>query len=171
MSKFLFISFGLLTILTACGGGSKDEPDVGSYGYNGVGGFANQCSPRVAILWNRNIATKCNNVNGQQMARDCAIGAENFRRSVRARALPCNIAVADAQWGGGQWQQPQPNYFEINECVLDDIMSKHGWAIGRPNRFGQPGQCVIQGQGPDYGRPGHPGQPDPGNGPGPGPRF
>lgn len=167
MSKYLFISLGLITLLTACGGGNKEETDANIYGYNGNrGGFANQCSPRVAILWNENIATKCNNVNGQQMAATCAAGAENFRRSIRGRALPCNISIADAQWGNGQWNQPNAGYFEINEFVLEDIMCRHGWAIGRPNRGQCPGQGGFPGNGPGPG-PGHGGP----HGPGRDPRF
>lgn|GEM_PF-4918266 len=154
MSKTIFVSLGLITLLTACGG-SKEEPNVNTYGYNGRGrgpgpGFANQCQPRVAMSWNQNIAANCNNVNGQQMAAACASGTLEFRRHA-GRALPCNIAVADAQWGGGQWQPPQTNFFEINEFVLNDLMFKHGWAIGRPNNGGGfPGNGPGNGPGPRF---------------------
>jgi hypothetical protein len=163
---FWILSVGIVTLLTACGGSNKEDPNVGVYGYNGRPGigFANQCSPRIAMLWNQNIASQCNNVNGPQMASSCASGVMNFRQATRSRALPCNIAVADAQWGNGQWNQPNSGYFEINEFVLDDLICKHGWAIGLPNR----GQCLNQGPGfpSQPGRPGHPG-----HGPGPGPSF
>ncbi len=164
MSKISYavLSLGLVTLLTACGGGSKDDPNVNTYGYNGRGrgpgpGFANQCAPRVAMSWNQNIAAHCNNVNGQQMAAACAAGTLEFRQNA-GRALPCNIAVADTQFGDGQWNQPNAGFFEINQFVLDNLMFQHGWAIGRPNGPGNPG-------------PGGPGGPGHGPGPGPGPRF
>ena len=154
MLKKLFLFLGLISVLTACGGGDRDS-DVNTYGLNGG---ANQCPGRVAMSWNQNIASKCNQaMSGLQMAAAaCAMGAQEFARHA-GRALPCKIAVENAQWGqwgSGQWPQPNAGYFEINRFILDDIMCKHGWAIRHPNR----GQCPGMGDG-------FPG------GPGPGPHF
>jgi len=131
----LFVSLGLISLLSGCGDGKKDEPVVATYGYSG-NGFSNQCSPKVAQDWNKLIASRCNNVQGPQMARACTNGAERFR--YRYPRISCNIAVADTSWGPGNWRQQA--FFEINDFVINSIFQQHGWVSTGPNRPLQPGQ-------------------------------
>lgn len=129
MSKTHFLALASVILLSAC---SNDQPQRSTYGYNigpgrgpapNPGGVhQNMCRQDVAQAWNALIASRCNNVQSDRQADACVHGAERFRQ--RYPGIVCTIAVADTQWGPGNWQAQ--SWFEINDSVIYGIFYNYG---------------------------------------------
>ncbi|MGZ3703443.1 MAG: hypothetical protein ACXWSD_16875 [Bdellovibrionota bacterium] len=145
MSKKLSIAsiLFLTSLLAACGNGNNDQPVVGTYAYNGVS-YGGQCSPQVALDWNRLVASRCNNGFQGPGNHECSSGVEEFiaRDQGALQGPGCALVTAQTQWCPGEnWRSQQT--FQVNMPILQSILTQNGGPSSFPvngGGFGGGGQ-------------------------------